>query len=193
MRLKQTVALLPVVKLKPVMDLGYRGPDAPPFAMHLDIKLLDCIKYRVRPDGNAFLQVRAKAPLADPRFRMDVLYQRDLATSLETVKISFRMLDVAFLKAPGIGAGFKYPIRFDNGIKTTLRVKKYLVESKQPKSTGRKRSRPMATRAKGKSHSRGGAPGDASPMHHQMETLRNQYRIEGPMGVDIKFRCLEYR
>lgn len=188
-RLKQTVALLPVVKLKPVIDLGFRGEAKPPVAMHLDVKLLDCLKYRVRADGSAAVQVRARAPLSDPRFVMDVVYERELASALETVKISFRALDVAFLKAPGFGAGVKFPIRFDGGIKSTVRVKKFLEigEAASQSSTGRRR----ALVGKGQR---------ATSRYANRETQRasgqrgaSKFGISGPSGVDIKLRCLEYR
>lgn len=189
LRLKQTIALLPVFKLKPVIDIAYRGPGLPPVSMHLDVKLLDCVKYRVRPDGQATLQVRAKAPLSDPRFCMDVTYERDLATALESVKISFRALDVAFLKAPGFGAGIKYPISFDNGVKSTLRVKKFLVDERQMATATGKQRRPLATKAKRDANSRLGAQGVRS----QIARGAQRFGIDGPIGVDVKFRCLEYR
>lgn len=194
LRLKQTIALLPVFKLKPVIDIAYRGPGVPPVSMHLDVKLLDCVKYRVRPDGKATLQVRAKAPLSDPRFCMDVIYERDLATALESVKISFRALDVAFLKAPGFGAGIKYPIRFANGVKSTLRVKKFLVDGRKiAMERGRgKQRRPLATKAKRDAelqNARFGAQG----VQAQIARGAQRFGIEGPIGVDVKFRCLEYR
>lgn len=188
-RLKQTVALLPILKLKPVIDLAYRGPSQPPVSMHLDVKALGCIKYRVRQDGSQTLQVRARAPLADPRFLMDVVYERNLATSLDSVKLSFRGMGVGFLKAPRFGAGCKVPIRFDNGVKSTIRVKKFLFnETAKParKKPGRGRTM-QPSPAPRPWYGQAPAPGA-----RQQGAAAPRFGIFGPAGVDIKFRCFEY-
>lgn len=193
-RVKQTIALLPVVKLKPVIDFAYRGPGLPPVAMHLDVKLLDCIKYRVRPDGTSTIQVRTKSPLSDPRFAMDVLYERDNVTKVETVKIAFRALNVAFLKAPGFMFGMKFPIRFNNGIKAVVRIKKHVHPVSQRSSW------------RNKGHGQPGNMPSSSIFRRNPETERKSksskqdygqwklpMRVDGPMGLDVKLRCLEYR
>lgn len=141
--------------------------------MHLTVKLLDCIKYRVFQDGRSLIQVRARAPLSDPRFEMDVIYERLLSPSpSESVRITFRMLDLAFFKMPGLGAGIKIPVQFARGVKGVLRVKKYLRLDQTPpvrETLLRKRlARPHAKK-----------PGWLG--------------VAGPMGLDVKLRFLEYR
>lgn len=192
MRLKQTVAVLPVLKLKPVIDFTYRGPDLPPVAMHLDIKLLDCFKYRLRQDGSSTFQVRAKAPLSDPRFLVDVVYERDLQTAAESVKLSFRALEVAFLKAPGFGTGIKFPVRFANGIKSTIRVKKYLTINGQ---VGNRTVVNQPLLARRSDHHARGHRGrlDKSSVRTHGTSTKSHLGIVGPTGVDLKVRCLEFR
>lgn len=190
-RLKQTVAVLPIFKLKPVIDFTYRGPNQPPVAMHLDVKLLDCFKYRLRQDGSSTFQVRAKAPLSDPRFVIDVIYEKDLRTAADSVKISLRALEVSFLKAPGFGTGVKFPIRFDNGIKSTIRVKKYLTVNGQV-GNATVGNRPLL--ARNAEHSANGRKGRHWKLMRPHETPRKpQLGVAGPSGVDLKLRCLEYR
>ncbi|PXF43882.1 hypothetical protein BWQ96_06348 [Gracilariopsis chorda] len=191
LRLKQTLALLPIFKLKPIIDLSYRGPNTTPIAMRLDVKLIDCVKYMVRADGDSVLQVRAKAPLSDPRFIMDVTYERNLASSVDTVKISFRAMDLAFLKAPGLGFGFKYPVRFDNGIKVTIGAKKYLGRTANAPHQVNRAVR--HTQEKGQLSSRKGrqsARSSESPYQTARKTL---FHLHGPTAIDVKIRCLEYR
>lgn len=198
-RLKQTIALLPILKIKPVIDLVYR-PEAP-MSMHLDIKLLDAIKYRFHSDGYSFLEIRARAPLSDPRFMMDVVYQRDLQTASDSVKLSFRALGVAFLKAPNPGFGVKIPVSFDNGIKTTVRVKQFLVQDSQ--DTVGHGTRHRNERAKVVSRNQVSRYGNSSNKNQsQMAAIRRKrignappprLRLEGPIGIDVKIRCLEYR
>lgn len=191
-RLKQTVAVLPIFKLKPVIDFTYRGPNQPPVSMHLDVKLLDCFKYRLRQDGSSTFQVRAKAPLSDPRFLIDVVYERDLQTAEESVKISLRALEVAFLKAPGFGTGVKFPIRFDNGIKSTIRVKKYLTVNGQVGNATLGNQPLLAGNVEQSANGRKRRFGRSSLRSN--ETPRKpQLGVVGPSGVDLKVRCLEYR
>lgn len=198
LRLKQTIAPLPIIKLKPVMDLAYRGPDKSPLTMHMDVKILDCIKYRVHTDGSSHLQVRARAPMSDPRFTMDVIYERQLGTALDSVKITFRALDVAFLKAPSPGFGCKFPIRFNNGIKATIRVKKFIdrthdiasAASRTPKIS--RRTHPVAPKSRKPRQDVRLGPGERSTRHLQNPST-GSLGIYGPIGIDIKLRCLEYR
>lgn len=191
-RLKQTLAPLPMAKLKPVIDLGYNGPQAPPVAMHLDVKLLNCLKYRLRPDGAAYFQVRVKTPLPDPRFVMDVTYQHDMQTALDTVKLSFRCLDIAFLKAPRFGGEIKFPIRFESGVKSTLRVKKFILPERK---FGHSRSSRVE-------HAAPSSNGIASLINRFLRPAQpsatpdrqlQRFEFSGPMGMDVKLRCLEFR
>lgn len=178
-RVKQTLAILPMLKVKPVIDFGFGGPDRPGLGMHLDVKMLDCVKYRVRMDGSSLVQVRVRGPMRDPRFMMDVVYERELGRGAkERVKMSLRMLDVGFFKMPGLGAGVKVPVRFNGGVKGTLRVKKFF---KVGDDDGTVLSREVGKRGEG--YYGVGRVGNRKPM----------FGISGPTGVDIKLRCLEYR
>ncbi|CAN8063400.1 unnamed protein product [Agarophyton chilense] len=191
-RLKQTLALLPIAKIKPIIDLGYRSPNQSPISMRLDFKILDCVKYIFQPDGKSILQVRTKAPLSDPRFVMDIIYERELKSSVDTVKIAFRALDIAFLKAPGFGFGFIFPLRFENGIKVTVGTKKYLgnitgsqhVLNRDPSL----REENQHTRRRKPSKSVSGSLQTSSSSQR-----KPWFHIHGPNKIDVKIRCLEYR
>lgn len=191
LRLKQTLAVLPIFKLKPIIDLRYRGPNTTPVVMRLDVKFVDCVKYMVRADGDSVLQVRAKAPLSDPRFIMDVTYERNLASFVETIKISFRAMDIAFLKAPGPGFGFKYPVRFGNGVKITIGAKKYLGSTATaPHQVNRTGRRAQEKQQVGSRSRRQNNHSSESPYQAARKAL---VQIHGPTAIDVKVRCLEYR
>lgn len=129
--------------------------------------------------------------MSDPRFMLDIVYAKDFTSNKESVKISFRALDVAFLKAPRLGAGFKVPIRLGNGIKTTLLVKKFLspdehvIENKQKRQIDRSRSHRW----------RSNRPDNNNISFFDPSSKRPDFSkfLYGPSGVDLKVRCLEYR
>lgn len=206
-RLKQTVALLPFLKLKPTVDISATPAWQSPVRMRLDVKLLGCLKYRVRQDGSSFVLVRARAPLADPRFAMDVLYVRDLADSSDSVKLTFRALDIAFLKAPRFGAGCKIPINFSSGIKSTIRVKKYLLQEsgnggmgKSSRSNARGNAKGFSDANRGRNDERVESTGTSRQLRSGKRTNNwnirmnndSQLGVYGPAGIDIKTRLWEF-
>lgn len=176
-KVKQTLALLPFLKVKPMIELG-----APNFKRgtlteaRLDIKAFGCFKYRIWPSGESAIQVRAKAPLSDPRFIIDVVYTRNLSDNRDRVGVTLRGLDMILLKAPRFGAGFKIPVRFQGGVKSTLLAKKFLFQDPKVLEGQRRRRRTFLK------------SGKRPERKHRFQNLH----IEGPTGLDIKIRCLEY-
>lgn len=206
-RLKQTIALLPFLKLKPTVDFSANPTWLSPVRMRLDIKFLGCFKYRVRQDGSSFVIVRARTPLADPRFALDVVYVRDLLDSVDSVKLTFRALDIAFLKAPRFGAGCKIPVNFSSGVKSTIRVKKFLLREsssssreKDPRGNASRsvrdhrsvnRSVQEQQRSRGDMQRQPRAASRSRPRISR-KNLEGAPGIYGPAGIDVKTRLWEF-
>jgi hypothetical protein len=228
-RVKQTLAPLPFVKLKPILDLSANPRWQSPVRFRVDVKLFDCLKYIILPTGTSYIQVRAKAPLADPRFAIDVVYTKYTSMSAfygapsalppDSVKLSFRAFDVMFLKAPRLGAGCKVPIHFASGVKSTIRVKKYLLDDvdgtdqyeKRKKAAPRGRPPAAATAAEPEARARwfefgaGHVNNHVAPAEARARRVtaassraqpgavqpRRKVGLFGPAGVDIKMRLLE--
>lgn len=183
-KIKQTLSILPFLKLKPMIELGL--PDHKQGALQnarLDIKAFNCFKYQLYPDGRSAIQVRVKAPLNDPNFTIDVKYMRDLNRGKDSVGITLRGWEFLFLKAPRFGAGFKIPVRFEGGVKSTLLTKKYLFQEENTEQTHRRRKSMIFERK------RGYQPQQRRSKRH----ILNNLGVEGPSGLDIKIRCLEYQ
>jgi hypothetical protein len=142
-RLKQTLGVLPFITLKPALDLSMDPTWLTPARARLDIKAFGCLKWRLRADGAPLLQLRARAPLEDPRFMLDILYERNLADHTDAVRVSFRGFNWAFLKAPHLGAGVKVPVSFASGVKSTIRIKQFLVDDTEAAGDPGNRSKPV--------------------------------------------------
>lgn len=208
LRVKQTIAVLPFLKLKPCVDMSFDPSWTAPVRMRLDVKMFDFFKYRVLPDGSSMIQVRARAPLADPRLLVDVVYDRALSTGTDSVRVTLRGLDLVFFKAPQLGAGCKVPVQFANWLKSTIRVKKYVHDSSDDikefgtASMGRTRRRqnaqpdrshtdrrPWFDRRPSQDHGRGGSRGATRNPNRDEDGRR--WRLHGPAGVDVKLRLWE--
>lgn len=168
LRIKQTISPLPFLSFKPSVFLVSSA--SYPVRMYFDIKLFRFFKLRVHGDGSAFAGARFRLPLRDSRFDLDLCYERELRTGKDSVKITCMAWSCLFLQLPRFRVGAKVPAKLGEQYKMELWMKKYLAINQQSTTETLL--------------DRGG---------RRENQWWQRVAVRGPIGMDLKIRCLESR
>ncbi len=179
---KHTLVLLEQVKVKSKFTAGIgQAPN-----ISLEIKLFDCIKYRVASSGNV-LQVRARSALQIPYSEIDINYQRKQG-SVDSLRAMFLFGDVVYVKVPAIRVGINLQSRLGRLLKTTLKMKRDFsshrdsLSEEEPRNS--RRTRPRIT-----SDGPRKEPVPVSGLERARREITRILKVSD-MGLDMKIRLM---